>query len=59
MIWWITFFLWFQVASLPAVKECLETWDVEETDLLLEKLDELKQQRNEEERIRREAEVSE
>lgn len=48
-----------QVASIEPVSELLKSWDLEQTDILLDKLRELKQKRNEEEALRRQAEVNE
>ncbi|KAL3869152.1 hypothetical protein ACJMK2_041866 [Sinanodonta woodiana] len=47
-----------QVASVQAVVDLLENWDVSQTEVLLQKLEAAKELRKEEERKRREAEQS-
>ena len=47
-----------QIASQPAVAELLETWDIEQTEKLIHKLEGAKQKRIQQEREMREAETS-
>lgn len=36
-----------QVAALPAITECIQAWDISQTDSLIEKLEEEREKRKE------------
>ena len=48
----------FQIASVEAIAQLLQEWDISQTEMLLNKLEQAKEQRLEEERKRKEAETS-
>ena len=52
------FVVYFQIASVEAIAQTLAEWDIAQTEMLLKKLEQAKEQRLEEERKRKEAETS-